>query len=208
MQQRGWTFEPVLQHSQVPEPRTVGELRDFRESFGYGLYTTLDFVDTSGREAADRNNEYHESLGADEQAVYRRDLNGDVSGEGEAPVAGSCEALAEGALEVPGTDQAVMTEMRNLYQAAQLSAEFLSAVDDWRACLASRGYEIDREAHPVDLVDELAFADAQPQELTDFELAIAVADFECDLTTKMPVLHRLETEIVQELVEKYPEWGS
>lgn len=208
MQQRGWTFEPLLQNSNVAEPRTVGELREFRSTYGYGQYTTGELADSSTQEAADRNHEYYVSLSADEQRAYREDLNGDISSEGNRPSEGSCEALAEDAVKVPGTDQAVMAEMRILYEAALQSPEYLHAFDDWTACLNDRGYEVSRARPPFLLVEERAEAGAPMEQLVPFEVEVAVADFECALTTKMPVSHRLELEIVEELVEKYPEWGS
>lgn len=209
MQERGWTHEPSLQNSAFPEPRTVGELREFRHANGYGLYTQPESTNVSpAKRAADRNHDYYTSLDEEQQAEYRQDLNGDITSEGEEPVDGSCEALAEHAVDIPLTDEELMGDMRSLYSAAHETPEYVSAEDDWRACLADRGYDIERDGHPVNLVDDQAAAETPPQELANFEVAIAVDDFECALTTTMPVRHRMETEIVDELVEKYPKWHN
>jgi len=208
MEQRGWTYEPTLQDSSFPEPRTVGELREFRRTSGYGLYTQPEPTDASPKRAADRNGEYYTSLDEDQQAQYRQDLNGDITSEGEVPVDGSCEALAEQAVDTPGTDQELMADMRSLYSAAHQTPEHMSAENEWKACLADRGYDIEGDGHPVNLVDELAAAEPPPEELADFEVEVAVDDFECALTTTMPVLHHLESEIVEELVVKYPKWNG
>lgn len=207
MQERGWNHEPSLQNSAFPEPRTVGELREFRHTNGYGLYTQPEPTNVSpAKRAADRNHDYYTSLDDDQQEEYRQDLNGDISSEGEEPVDGSCEELAEHAVDIPVTDEELMADMRSLYSAAHETPEYVSAEDDWRTCLADRGYDIERDGHPVHLVDEQAAAEPPPQELADFEVAVAVDDFECAMTTTMPVRHQMETEIVDELVEKYPKW--
>lgn len=205
MQQRGWTFEPDLQQSLVPEPRTIGELRDFREIYGYGVFTIAELAATDDPKAtADRNDEYFESLGADQQEAYLLDLNGNLDDEGAVPLEGSCEAIARESTEIPLENQAVMTELNRAYEAAFQSSEFLSAMDEHARCLADRGYE----GEPSLLVEQQAAAGAPPQQLADFEIEVAVADFECALNTTMPVRHRLETEIVREMVEHYPEFGS
>jgi hypothetical protein len=206
MQQRGWTYEPTIQKSSTPEPRTVGELGQFRSANGYGAFTTSD-QSGAATGAADRNGDYYSALSAENQQAYRQDLNGDISGEGEAPLTGSCEAVAKDAIGIPLEDQAVMVELGLLYDAETRSPEYLEAMDAWRRCLSDRGFEFSQEGHPSDLVFQRA-ADVQGTDLAEFEIEVAVADFECALTTRMPVLHRLETEIVRKLVEKYPEWGS
>src|SRR5690606_12608075 len=39
MQQRGWTYVPVLQDESSGDPLTVGEKRAFVAEYGYGLFT-------------------------------------------------------------------------------------------------------------------------------------------------------------------------
>lgn len=207
MQQRGWTYEPLIQRSPIAEPRTVEQLREFRREYGYGVFTATEAGDESGVGAADRNNAYYSALGVEAQHDYRRDLNGDVEGPGATALAGSCEALANAVAGIPLEDQAVMTELQILYGAMGQSIEFQGALEAWRACLAERGFEFARDGNPIDLLFDRARSGIPTQELAAFEVEIALADFECAFSTTMPVLHRLETEIVRELVERYPEWG-
>lgn len=207
MQQRGWTYEPLIQRAPISEPRTVEQLREFRQEYGYGMFTIAETGDESERrDAADRNFAYYSGLGADHQQAYRKDLDGDVEGEGSPPLAGSCEALTEVAAGIPLEDQAVMKELQILYNAFGESIEFRVAGDDWRACLAERGFEVATNSHPSELVIQKARSGVPPQELAAFEIEAAVADFECAFSTTMPLRYRRETEIVQELVERFPEW--
>lgn len=207
MQQRGWTYEPLIQRTPIAEPRTVEQLREFRREYGYGVFTVTEEGNEPGLRAADRNHAYYSALGVDEQRDYRRDLNGDVEGSGATALEGSCEALGNAATGIPIDDQAVMTELQILYGAIRQSIEFQGAVEDWRACLADRGFEFDRDGSPIDLLFDRARSGIPTQELAALEVEIARADFECAFSTTMPVLHSLEAEIVRELVERYPEWG-
>lgn len=210
MQQRGWTYEPSLQQSPFTEPRTVGELRDFRETYGYGVFTAEEFAASDDpKGAANRNADYLASLSVDQQDAYRRDFNGGIGDdEGEAPGQGSCEAVAAEAVSIPLGDLAVMTELGRLYEAAFQSPEYLRAVDVWRSCLEDRGYQLDQDGYPDELLMAKAARGVPVNELADYEIAVAVADFECSLTSTLPVKHRLETAIVRELTERYPEWGE
>ncbi len=206
MQERGWSFEPPLQRSAVAEPRTIGELREYRATYGYGMFTGVE-PGEDGTAAADRNHLFYLSLSSDEQRAYREDLNGDVHAN-ERPADDSCESIGRSANQIPLEDQAVMRELAALYEAAGQSTEFLGAVDSWRQCLSDRGYRLVQGEHPTELIEQQADVGAEATTLAALEIDVAVADFECAAKTTMAVLHRLESQIVQRLVEKYPEWGS
>lgn len=208
MEDRGWSYEPTLQDSPFAEPRTVGELREFREAHGYGLYTQPEPSGPSPKRAAEENHANYLALDEDQQLQWRTDFNGDISGEGEEPVEGSCEALADHAVDIPQTDQEVMVELAGLYNLAMRSDEYVMAEDAWRTCLVDRGYEMAPEEYAFSLVDEMYAAEAAADEIAAFEVTVAVDDFECAFTTTMPVRHRLETEIVEELITRYPRWEA
>jgi len=209
MEEHGWTYEPSLQHSPFPEPSTVGELREFRQTHGYGLYTQPEVSSTSSaKRTADRNHDYYMTLDEDQQTQYRTDLNGDIRSEGEAPDGGSCEALANQAIDIPQTDQQLMAELAGLYALTMRSTDYATAEEDWRTCLVDRGYELGSDAYPHTLLDEQWAAEVPADEIADFEITIAIDDFECAFTTTMPITHRLETEVVEELLAKFPKWET
>ena len=58
------------------------------------------------------------------------------------------------------------------------------------------------------LVDKMWAAEAPADEIAAFEIKIASDDFECALTTTMPTRQRLETDVVEELMAKYPKWAT
>ncbi len=206
MQQRGWSYEPVLPDESSPQPRTVGELRRFRETYGYGTYAGPE-LSHDPREAADRNAAYWLSLTSDEQDDYLRDLQGAVEVDEGSALPGSCQYVAGEAQRIPLHDQAVMKEMQALYEAAAMSPDLVLAWEAWSACMIGRGYDFRDATDAVDFVDTLGQS-LTLEEAAAQEVGVATADFECRLITVMPVWHRLEVEVVRTLVERYPEWGE
>ncbi|MGF1618063.1 MAG: hypothetical protein ACFCU2_09735 [Acidimicrobiia bacterium] len=213
MQQRGWTYEPVLQDTSFGEPKTVGELRRFRETYGYGEFAYPQPENgISGVEAADRNAARYSALPPDQQREYLMDLNGGVeeaetSLEDDTPLPGSCLAEARDATAAPLYDEAVMRDMRDMYQAGLESPQMVVAREEWSQCMRDLGYEL---TQPIDAYD-LAVTQGQGlpvEEAVAQETRVASDDFECRLISIIPLEHQIESDIVQTLIERYPEYGD
>lgn len=206
MQQRGWTYAPILQDESFGDPLTVGEKREFVGEYGYGIFTMPAPTSDPTREAIERNSQYVASLSPQEKEAYRQDYDGAV-GEGDAPSEGSCLADAQAATGTMLFDEAAMNEMRELFVGATSTPQASEADEAYSRCMAGLGYDVEVPADVQLMVMEQGSA-LPRAEAAELELRTAGDDFECQLATRIPWSHAVDLEIVRVLVERYPEYAS
>lgn len=209
MVERGWEYEPVILDV-GGEPLTVGEQATFVGEFGYAHYS-FPLESGRGRAAAHANYDYWLALTESQKREYSTDL-GDENADGDAGVPpegreappGSCRAMAQEESSLPLYNEPLMDRMREMYLASRDSVELAAALVAYTGCMRVRGYDV---ATPID-ADQLAFnrgAGLPVAEAVEQEIAIASADFECRLSTLLPVGQAIEAQIVETLIEEFPE---
>lgn len=206
MQQRGWTYAPVLQDESFGDRLTVGEKRAFVAEYGYGLFTMPAPASDPTREAIEQNSQYLAGLSPQDKDDYRRDHDGGV-GEGETPLAGSCLSEAQTGTGTMLFDEAAMNEMREMFVGATSTPEAAEADEAYSECMDTKGYDAQVPADVQRMVIEQGFSMAR-EEAAELELRVAADDLECQLATRLPWTHAVELEIVRVLVERYPEYTS
>lgn len=207
MQLRGWTYEPVFLY-QVDQPRTVGEARAFAEDYGYGYFYPPPAPDSSAQtEAIRRNHARFVALSPGDQWQYVTDYDGGV-GEGT-PTPDSCLGLAQADSGSIMYHPAAQAEMVAIGSAAWVTPEGSAVNRAYANCMMLRGHEFELPGYATLFVMELheryqrgaiGFEEGASQ-----EIQIAIDSFECELETRLPWIHHLRLEMLQAIVERYPE---
>lgn len=208
MSNRGWDYEPVVDdRPPSPEPRTIGELREYRSRYGYGEFTQPP-APRSDDGPAERNWERLQTLSEEQRIAYLTDLAGSVEAgmEDLVPLPGSCRNEAADGMGLPSDNAELMESMQEQYLATRDSVDLLAARRAWSACMAERGYDVSEPADALRLVVSQATDLARSP--VEFELAVASADFECASTSLLPMEHRLESSIVANLQAAFPEYDD
>lgn len=209
MQLRGWTYEPVFV-LQPPEPRTVGQMKDTIESFGYRtLFLHPPQPDESApTEAVRRNRTRFEDLSPTDQRRFLTDYDGMV-GEG-VPTPESCLGQAQIASRSSLYHSAAGSEMSAMNRGVWASVEAQTVNQHYGECMARRGYDVGLPYEAYMIADDLYRAYSERAEITFAEgaareIRIASDDFECQLETRLSWYHAAEVEMVRLLTERYPE---
>lgn len=210
MAQRGWTFH-IGDSSRTAGPRTVGALLGWYRQYGYGLSTRimLGVGADEAREVAGANEAYFESLTVAEREQYLVDLDGGVSDEASMPEPGSCRGLAALETKTPRDVAGVQEILRRSENDTFSHPEVQQGWRDWSACMLAKGYDFEYSGDAASSVEELWLeTDGQEVERVQiYELRLASADYECRLVTWLPVQIRLEYDIVQQIVDAFPEYA-
>ncbi|HHC08124.1 MAG TPA: hypothetical protein ENK55_05360 [Actinobacteria bacterium] len=200
---RGWTYIPDFPGPDS-EPTTIAALGAFRAEYGYGL-STRPPEPGSSRSLVAEQERYLSSLTNDELRAYREDLDGGV-GEDAPPRPGSCRELAARATAAPIDDPALLQALATERAEVFADPRYLEAERAWASCMADRGYDFERPADAPEAVEARSLADSDPS-VTAFELAVALADYECSIEHLFPIRLELEREVVRRLTERFPHYG-
>jgi hypothetical protein len=188
----------------------------FARQYGYGI-TTIEYDYTepvpTDPAANDPNYGYRESLSEDARAVYDEVLYGDCYERANRAVHGTGG-------EDSGIEQfnEFLEEMSALYERVRNDSRVVTAKQEWSACMAGAGYAGLAELYDAqERVTEKQVELGEPEvaeQLREFELAIAWADYECQQETAVTRTERevqfaLEEEFLQahrQQAEAYREW--
>jgi hypothetical protein len=202
MADRGWKYSPNPGLLALSEPVTVGALRSYRASSGYGIADKA----LVGR-PADPNQALVMSLNEPDRARWNRDLSGGDS-EGivtSGPLGCRTEALHGLLTSTRMANPQVRAKVTQARQQIAENSEVLAAVDAWRSCMADKGFPgLANLRAPRNTLTSTGTASSELPSLKEKELRMATADFACQEMTVLPVLQRLEMEAVAVLTRELP----
>ncbi|WKZ83451.1 MAG: hypothetical protein QY307_04195 [Acidimicrobiia bacterium] len=202
----GWLYYPIDPTADVQnEPRTVGARLEWRRQYGFGL-AIAPGPGTQLQDTLNANSAVWDGLSAEERVAYLHDLDGGVS-ETDSPDPESCRGRAQATTGAPIRDSGVLRIVSQEIAAIESNPELVAQRRAWVACMLERGFDYSAEGL---MVVQLSAAMADSPSVDEFlalEVAAAVADLECARVTIWPVQVRLETEIVQRIVDEFPEYA-
>ena len=214
MQGLGWDYvaPDVSELNGLKPPSTLGALREWTVSFGYGV-TTQTGQPNPIREAIDAQYEYEAQLSEDARARYESDLNGPEGTDESAPIGADrpgCAPQAERDAyeDVPADDKALLEVLGERLQELWASDEYVSALDGWRSCMTTQGFDFARQGDAKEAVLDRIGTSSDAQELQAYELSVATADLACAESTLLPVAIPSEMQIVESLVDRFPEFAA
>ena len=203
MADRGWTFEPEVPLLSSFFPATVGELRTFSQTEGYGLASSLE--PSAGSRA---NENYARGLGPTQRDKYYADLSaGDDEGQGRAPAPSGCQPRTEDEFRqgLPFYDEAQRRAIAAKVTEVENSPGLKAAIASYVACMQKQGIEVNGVGEAKnqlgDLVDRATAekTSAAIAQLRSEEIRVATIDADCTTTFVTPVKVPLETEAVAAL---------
>jgi hypothetical protein len=192
-------------------PSTLGALQQWTETYGYGI-TTQTGQPNPTREAIDAQYEYEAHLGTAAMARYQSDLYG-PDGTDESVQIGAdrpgCALQAElhAYQDVPAANGALLDVLGERLQGLWASDEYVSALDGWRSCMATQGFDFARQGDAKEAVLD-RFGASDLEELQVYERSVAVADLACAESTLLPVAVLGEAQVVEDLVARFPEFAA
>jgi hypothetical protein len=199
MRARGWTYIARDDSLGRSEPATVLELGRHRKSVGYS------------DSATGRNRAYVESLSPSERRRYSNDLSGGVNEA--APVErnpSGCQPMAFNAIgaDMPIRDREFANAWSSSVRAVLTSQEYLAGVEAWRSCMTNAGHAIEAPDRAPAVAQQESEKAGDPESRIRVKLAIASADFDCQVTALLPVKQRLEQAQIATLVAKFPQYAA
>ncbi len=213
MQNLGWDYTApdvtTLDHEKPPS--TLGALRVWTTSYGYGITTQPD-QGTTIRAAIDAQEAYQEQLDPEAQARYQADLYGPDGSDEGAPIGADrpgCAAQAEhdAYADVPAANGALLDVLAHELGEIWASDEYRAALDEWRSCMQERGFDFTGPGEAKQSVLD-RFTAGGVNELRDYERRVATADLTCAESTLLPVTIPLETAAVGQLVVQFPQYAA
>lgn len=220
MADRGWSYQPVDARgpSILPEqPGTYLAALEYRRLHGWGRIlfppTVPDMTAASdrARQASDRNGVYEAGLSSGERDRFRRDLDGGGSGEAAEVDPESCRGLATSRfrLDQPARDPAVFAITGSAFVAIFEHPDFLAQLPAYEACMLEHGFDFPSPAEALNsiLIVEGTVGEEGLAEAKALEVAVATADWICQRHTTLPVQIRMEHEIVQQVIDRFPEYA-
>jgi hypothetical protein len=213
MQDLGWDYvaPDVSELDGLKPPSTLGALQQWTETYGYGI-TTQTGQPNPTREAIDAQYEYEAHLGTAAMARYQSDLYG-PDGTDESVQIGAdrpgCALQAElhAYQDVPAANGALLDVLGERLQGLWASDEYVSALDGWRSCMATQGFDFARQGDAKEAVLD-RFGASDLEELQVYERSVAVADLACAESTLLPVAVLGEAQVVEDLVARFPEFAA
>lgn len=204
MRERGWEYIPaIIPDSAISEPRTVGELRAFRHTYGYG-FATVELLVTEGERqsmTADPNLPYIDQLSdVDEQRFYE-DREGTFYGEpSDVERAHSCrgEAEAQVRASIPYYDERIRDLIAPFIEAADKDPVMLVAMATWRSCMEASGYDFTELNEPEVFIAEQLPTSSDLEGLAETEIRVATDDFDCRYPDLFVALHTVADQFLDQ----------
>lgn len=216
MRARGWTYIARDDSLGRSEPTTVLELGKHRKSVGYSAETAaLDGTGAVSSAAPDsatgRNRAYVESLSPSERRRYTNDLSGGVNEA--APVErnpSGCQPMAFNAIgaDMPIRDREFANAWSASVRAVLTSQEYLGSVEAWRSCMTHAGHSVEAPDRAPAVAQQESEKAGDPESRIRVKLAIAGADFDCQVSALLPAKQRLEQAQIATLVAKFPQYAA
>lgn len=239
MRAQGFDYVPYVDPGRFAPPPAVDDLGeglspvDFAREYGYGRFTEraaeadAAFLEQAAEaQVADPNAPILAALSPEDQEAYRRTLFGDQQFGGDGTGCyGEADDAVTSAADAAGTEL-VVAAGAELQERVYADPRMVEATAAWSACMAQRGQ---RFAAPEDIVAWLdgegqAFAeqfqmedstgsqedqDARQAELAESEIAIAVADAECQAEQNLDALFfEIYADLEDSFIAENPELSA
>jgi hypothetical protein len=209
MASRGWSYTAVTT-APPADPPTIGALRSYRESVGYGIATSTYEADVAAVQAA--NLKYVNTLSSSARDRYYADLGGGLPQLNTPANPQSCQALAmqEVRQGLPYFDDSVRPAIGQAQRSIINSATFLTAMSAWRSCMGAQGYQVNTLEDPRSQIDA-AFRASNGSTLASIkarEVTMATADFTCQMSSVIPARQALELQEVASLKAQFPQYAN
>lgn len=209
MSSRGWRYS-VSSANQTPQ--TIGGMRSFRQTYGYGVLSSPD----KGLAA---EQDYVDSLTSDQQVRFYQDLGTSALGSVPDPqfassyTTGSCtsSAIASAESYVPLYNDAARQAVGQAEKSIQSNPQFIDAIRRWSGCMSQYGYTVsvlEQPAQDIRSAEKSGLTTAQMGDLRTTELKEAGVDFQCQEGSIMPVRQSLETAAVEQLRLQFPAYAQ
>lgn len=214
MQDLGWDYvaPDVSVLDGAKPPSTLGALRQWTETYGYGI-TTQTGQPSAIRESIEAQYEYQAHLGTDARARYQSDLSGPGGTDESVPIGADrpgCAPQAErdAYQDVPAANGALLEALGERLGVLWASEEYVTALDGWRGCMSTQGFDFVRQGDAKQAVLDRSVASSDVKELQTYERSVAVADLACAESTLLPVAVPSEAQVVDDLVARFPEYAA
>lgn len=214
MQDLGWDYvaPDVSELDGLKPPSTLGALRQWTETYGYGI-TTQTGEPNPTREAIDAQYDYEAQLSQAARVRYQSDLYGPEGTDESAPIGADrpgCALQAElhAYQDVPAANGALLDVLGERLQGLWSSDEYVSALDGWRSCMTTQGFDFVRQGDAKDAVLDRISTSSDMDELQTYERSVAVADLACAESSLLPVAIPGEAQVVEDLVARFSQYAA
>ena len=214
MQDLGWDYvaPDVSELDGLKPPSTLGALRQWTETYGYGITTQPD-QGIAYRSAIDGQYDYQAQLSQDARARYESDLYGPEGTDESVPIGADrpgCAPQAERDAyeDVPAANKTLLEVLGDRLQELWASDEYVSALNGWQSCMTTQGFDFVRQGDAKEAVLDRIGTSSDVEELQAYERSVAIADLACAESTVLPVAILSEAQIVESLVDRFPEFAA
>lgn len=202
MADRGWKYSPNPNVLGLSEPVTVGALRAYRATSGYGI------ADKPSVRPVDPNQPLVQGLSSADQERWNRDLSaGGEEGGATRPGPPGCrtQALSELLTSTPMANPQVRAKVAEARSRVAGHPEIVAAIEAWRSCMASKGFpNLATVPAARTMLRNEATSATDRNSLKEKELRLATSDFSCQEQTILGPLQRIESEAVAQLKSELP----
>ena len=140
-------------------------------------------------------------------------MNGPEGTDESAPIGADrpgCAPQAERSAyeHVPAAKGAFLEVLGEKLQDLWASDEYVSALNGWQSCMTTQGFDFARQGDAKEAVLDRIATSSDVEELQAYERSVAAADLACAESTLLPVVIPSESQIVESLVGRFPEFAA